>query len=197
MKMVDTGEQKMVNALMYFAQNVKYPYKTKMFKLLYYLDFLHFKQVGIPVTNQRYETFVRGPVPKKLFVEIEEGLLSDYFNERVFIQKKLIWGLGKEGYKFVSLGEPDMDVFSEREIKVLENIAKYFKFDKAKDMIKQSHLEDEPWYKVREEKGLNKEIDYMLALDMFSYPLDTDYTIPKGLAKERLDDYEEMRRLFS
>lgn len=39
-------------------------------KLLYFLDFTHFKQTGKSVTGLDYFAWARGPVPKKLFDEL-------------------------------------------------------------------------------------------------------------------------------
>ena len=43
--------EKLINAIIYFAQNTKYCGKIKLFKLLYFLDFWHFKQTGKSVTG--------------------------------------------------------------------------------------------------------------------------------------------------
>jgi hypothetical protein len=44
MLMNNTYREKILNAVLYFAKNVKYPSKVKIFKLLYFLDFIHYKE---------------------------------------------------------------------------------------------------------------------------------------------------------
>ena len=44
--------QRLVHALAYFAAKVKNPFKVKMFKLLFLFDFMHFKETGLPATDQ-------------------------------------------------------------------------------------------------------------------------------------------------
>jgi hypothetical protein len=45
---------KLINAIVYFAQNTQHLGKTKLFKLLYLLDFEHFRQTGRSVTGLDY-----------------------------------------------------------------------------------------------------------------------------------------------
>lgn len=58
-----------------FAQSVPALYKTKLFKLLWYADFLHFKRHGHSISGLCYVHFAWGPVPQnynRLLSEIEE-----------------------------------------------------------------------------------------------------------------------------
>jgi len=40
--------KKLLNAVLFFAKNTKYVNLGKLSKLLYFLDFTHFKQTGYP-----------------------------------------------------------------------------------------------------------------------------------------------------
>jgi hypothetical protein len=42
---------KLINAIIFFAKNTRFLGKTKLCKLLYFLDFEHFKETGRPVTG--------------------------------------------------------------------------------------------------------------------------------------------------
>ena len=59
--------EKLINAIIYFAKNTTYCGKTKLLKLLYFLDFYQFKQTGKSVTGLDYFAWKMGPVPKELF----------------------------------------------------------------------------------------------------------------------------------
>lgn len=55
--------QKLVEAVLYFATNVKKLGKVKLFKLLYFLDFEHFRDTGRSVTgmdSSRIRSFQTG-----------------------------------------------------------------------------------------------------------------------------------------
>jgi len=59
-----------------FAQNVPVLYKTKLFKLLWYADFLHFKRHGHSISGLSYVHLAWGPVPQnynRLLSELEES----------------------------------------------------------------------------------------------------------------------------
>ena len=38
--------EKLINAIIYFAEKTRYCGKTKLLKLMYFFDFTHFKQTG-------------------------------------------------------------------------------------------------------------------------------------------------------
>ena len=40
--LIEHNREKLINSIIYFISNTKYCGKTKLFKLLYYLDFMHF-----------------------------------------------------------------------------------------------------------------------------------------------------------
>ncbi len=63
--------EKLINAVLYFATKTKFCGKTKLFKLLYFLDFEHYKKTGRSVTGLRYCAWGKGPVPVSLYEEME------------------------------------------------------------------------------------------------------------------------------
>src|SRR5947209_11343888 len=63
--------EKLLNALAYFIENTSWYGKTKLYKLLYFLDFEHFKETGRSVTGLDYFAWEMGPVPAALQNEIE------------------------------------------------------------------------------------------------------------------------------
>lgn len=184
MKLDNMLERKLINAILYFSKNVRYPYKLKMFKLLYILDFKHFKAVGRPVTNLEYFAWDFGPVPKKLFEDIDKNTLSEEFTKNIKIIKRDFGG-----FEFKGLKNYDLAVFSPREKKILEEIAYIFRDADAEQMSEISHLKNAPWDKTRKEKGRYEKIDYYLALDK-------EAKIDLKTAKERMKEREEMLTLF-
>src|SRR4030042_4938630 len=66
------NREKLLNALVYFSKNTRSCGKTKLFKLLYFLDFIHFRETGKSVTGLNYYAWEKGPVPQDLFFELEQ-----------------------------------------------------------------------------------------------------------------------------
>lgn len=188
MKLQDLSKEKRINAILYFCKHTKFLTETKLYKLLYFLDFLHFKEVGRPVTDLEYFAWNFGPVPSKLFFEIKEKKAPKEILKCIIEEKNKLTG-NKIGLSFKSFQSPDLDVFSEREIEILKKVADIFRDAKAKDMTEITHLENEPWQKTIESKGERAKIDFLLSLDKGK-------KIDDELAKERLKLSGEMKQLF-
>lgn len=180
--------EKLLNAILFFAKKVKYPSRVKMFKLLFFLDFMHFKQTGRPVTNQNYYAWKYGPVPKDLWEELTSGELPQDFKQYISIEPFKMEP-DKEGFNFKAKRNPDMAVFTQRERDIMENLAFIFRDAKPSQLSEISHLENEPWDRTRKEKGEWALIDYLLALDRQAL-------ISKEDAKEILKEREDMFKNF-
>lgn len=160
-------EKKILNAIKYFKKNTLNFGLTKMFKLLYFLDFMYLKKHGLEVTTLEYLTYEFGPVPDKLYKQITNNTLPDYLkNEIKFIKD---WGneeFSNPQYKItISNPTPDLSCFTPYERKMLEEIAFIFKEADAETMTEASHLKNQPWYKTKTTKGMFQPIDFELALD--------------------------------
>ena len=175
--------EKLINSIIYFANNTKYCGKTKLLKLLYFLDFDHFKQTGKSVTGLDYYAWKMGPVPRELFEELSNRMKPD--------MKSAINALPVEGFQKIQPKKTfDTRYFSNKELRLLENIAFIFRGAKAEDMIESTHLKNEPWDKTLHEKGEFKKIDYMLAIES------DIVSLPYKEAKERLEERLEMEKIF-
>ena len=175
--------EKLINAMIYFAKNTQYCGKTKILKLLYFLDFMHFKETGKPVTGLEYYAWPKGPVPKETYEELS-GKLKPDMAEAISIYP--INGF----HKIIPKKKFDPHFFTKREFSILERCALFFKNAKADDMVEIAHLKNEPWDKTKKEKGLRARIDYMLAVD------ECDNSISVEEAAERLKEREEVYKLF-
>ena len=61
--------EKLIQAIVYLSDNTRHCGKIKLFKLLYLLDFEHFRQTGHSVTGMEYRAWKMGPVPIELVQE--------------------------------------------------------------------------------------------------------------------------------
>lgn len=64
MNIKNSYREKLLHAILFFSSRVKTPSKVKIFKLLYFLDFEHFKETGRSVTNLDYYAMTLGQFPK-------------------------------------------------------------------------------------------------------------------------------------
>lgn len=161
--LIDHTREKLINAMVYFAKNTKYCGRTKLFKLLYLLDFEHFRSTGRSVTGLEYYAWENGPVPKALFLEMKspkEDLAEKISVESIETQHDNPIHLTSANTDF------DPKHFSERELRILENLSKQFKNHRANQIAEETHLENEPWHRVfHKENGQDKRIPYEYVLD--------------------------------
>jgi uncharacterized phage-associated protein len=174
--------EKIINAISYFATNTRNCGKTKLMKLLFFLDFCHFKQTGKSVTGLEYYAWRRGPVPKDLFRELDD-MKPDL--------KAAINVVPTESFhKIIPKKKFSATHFTDREIRLLENLSFIFKDAKAQDMVEVSHLRNTPWDKTLKEKGQNQKIDYLLAVDSM------EDSLPYDEAKERMEEISEVHEVL-
>jgi len=136
------NKEKYLNAILYFIENCnnKYLGTTKLNKLLYYLDFISFRDREKTVTGDVYIHQSFGPVP----AEIESKILPKMKEDGLIEIKNIPY---KEKYtnEFVLKQKPKMSSFDAYEKKLLKNLCLEFKNTKTEDIVAQTHLEA-PWY---------------------------------------------------
>lgn len=153
--------EKLIEAVKFFAQNTRKLGKVKLFKLLYFLDFAHFRDTGRPVTGLDYFAWKMGPVPKTLFEELGEPG-DDWGGNCAFRLLKTAKG---EMLTVNSLSEFRPDNFSKRELRLLRELSDQFFNSDAEQMVEETHLENLPWHQVFEvEKRKQALIPYPMSL---------------------------------
>ncbi len=123
--------------VVFFAHKVP-SYKTKMNKLLFYADFLCFRELGVSMSGARYKAIPYGPVLDK-FQTLFENLAETDVIDLVYTpmdngdrKEKLI---GREDRPF------NPNLFTETEIGFLEQIAARFIDTSPNDIVGISHKE--------------------------------------------------------
>lgn len=150
--------EKITEMVVYFSDKLS-PFKTKMNKLLFYADFLMFKQSCFSISGMRYKAIEMGPVPIN-FQSIFEYLANK--DEIDIFTTEFPQGYIGEQFKAKN-GRPfRVELFSENELNVLEKVATVFKPTSTNEMIEISHLE-EAWKKNEKNKSV---ISYEYAFDL-------------------------------
>lgn len=183
--LVEHYREKLINAILYFLRNTKSCGKTKLLKLLYFLDFMHFRETGKSVTGLEYYAWDFGPVPIELYSEL--GNPAPDLNDAIFLPPEI------GGREFVDLRAKkpiNPKFFTKRELRILEEVAYIFKTAKAEEIVEASHLPTHPWDRTVRTKGYGGKIDYMLALD------NTNKSLPSEEVEERIKDRENIKRAF-
>jgi uncharacterized phage-associated protein len=175
--------EKLINAIIYFVRNTKNCGKTKLMKLLYFLDFIHFKQTGKSVTGMDYYAWDFGPVPAQVWEELKGGMGAD-MKEAIIVSQKGDFHHVQPKKKFCD------QFFTNRELKILEQVSFIFRDATTNEMVELTHLENTPWDKTLKEQGEFAKIDYFLSIDSKDDSLDIEQAV------YRYNEREEMYKIF-
>lgn len=157
------NKSKYKNSILYFIKhcNNRHLGKTKLNKLLYYLDFISYRDRGKPVSGDVYIHEEYGPMPSKT-----DEILSELKKEKkVKIDFDETYKTSGR-YGFSNLKNPKINVFDEYEKKLLKKICKYFFVWSTDKIINQTHLEA-PWFHSKPydvvDYKYSKDIDFFLS----------------------------------
>jgi transcriptional regulator with XRE-family HTH domain len=150
--------EKLTEMIIYFSEKLM-PFKTKMNKLLFYADFLMFKESGFSISGIRYKAINLGAVPNNFqsifdFLVREDKIEIDYISfsqDNIGEQFKV-----KQNIFFTE------NLFSEAELQILDKVYNYFKSVNTSKIIERNHLE-KAW--IENEKSKNT-INYKYAFDL-------------------------------
>ncbi len=136
------NKDKYKTVILYFANKIRNETlgKTKLMKLLYYLDFDFFELHGKSVTNDSYVRMPLGPVP-----ENAEAILNEMIKEgSVKVQKcKMPQGLNDKEL-IIPCKAKTLEHLTKEEIEMIEEIADKWEKFSGRDMKNASHGEA-PW----------------------------------------------------
>jgi uncharacterized phage-associated protein len=163
---VSRDREKLLNAIIYFLRETSHCHTLKLFKLLNFADFEHFRQTGRTITGLDYRALLMGPVPTKLYDEIKRGGDKDLRTAVKLVEVKddITDALLRRDLNAKTAF--DKKWFTPRELKVLARIAEFFRDLPAVDMSKFSHENKKPWASVyRDGKGNGQLIPPELIFD--------------------------------
>jgi putative zinc finger/helix-turn-helix YgiT family protein len=127
---------KLIAALLYFCRNGVS--RTKINKLLFYADSLHFKEFGVSITGATYAHLPFGPC-----LNDYEHILAILVQDRKLLRTREIpcKGVDEMVELLESTEKPDLSVFSPTEILVLASVAHQLENCSALMLSEKSHSE--------------------------------------------------------
>lgn len=152
---------KLVAAVLYFCRNGIS--RTKLNKLLFYADFLHFKEFGVSITGARYAHLPFGPC-----LDEYQHILAMLIEGRKALGVEEIKSSGREGEMIELLKSqvaPDLGVFSPSEMQVIGAVAHQLEDLSAEKLSRKSHDEN-AWKKTTDGQLISFEYAADLGLEM-------------------------------
>lgn len=150
--------------ILYFGTytDPKFLGKVKLMKLFYFLDFLHVKRFGAPVTYDSYINLEYGPIPsmiKNLIDTADDDIDNSLIADTITVEKID----GSDIHRIIptrKFTENDKKYFSDNELEILKKVCLRFGNKNTKEIVDASHNEA-PWKKTK----FMDTIPYTLAVD--------------------------------
>ena len=159
--LISRNRDKLVNVVLFFASETRYCGKIKLIKLLYLLDFEHYRQTGRSVTGLEYRAWKMGPVPLDFYQEWDD--LSPDLAEAIEIVPTPAYDYVREEVR--PKRAFDDQHFTKRELRIMSNLASRFRDDFSKPMVNVTHEEEGPWACIWDEgRGKDQRIPYDMAV---------------------------------
>lgn len=152
------SKQKFANAVLFLLRACasEQPSLTSLLKMLFYVDFEHYRMHLRPVTGVRYVALERGPVVdgyKEKFSRLEHDGV---------VRQRLASVQGRRQKKQVyhACREPDLSVFVDTEIRVMKAVAQRCGASTGTELSDRTHLEG-PWQFVWDSRSPGRPIPYV------------------------------------
>lgn len=155
--LINHDRERLLQAAVFFAHNTDKLGRVKLFKLLYFLDFMSFRETGHLVTGLSYQAWDHGPVPSELFGELKYEPKADLTAMLKEVEIQL--DQDRVFKKLVATVPFDDLYFSPFEVELMTALAAKFKTWTAEEMEAVTHSPVDPWYRVYvTENGKNRVI---------------------------------------
>lgn len=124
--------QRLKNVLLFILEHCEDVWATKMNKLLFYIDFLSFRERGMAISGLSYRAIDFGPVPERW--------------ERVYSQfdeiRQEVYAVGEhEGNVLTSSAKADESLFSEKELQIMAFVCDKLGKCTSRQVSEMSHQE--------------------------------------------------------
>lgn len=142
------------NLMLFFIHKAGSVFNTKMNKLLFYTDFLAYRKNGMGISGLAYRAIQYGPVPVRWdrVYSLIEGIE----------QELVVFESGVFGQQLVSEELPDLTLFTNEELAVMNQVWDHFKGYTASQISEISH-EENAWQRYVNSATL---LDYKEAFDL-------------------------------
>lgn len=152
---------KIGNLLIFLANNTEDLSLTKALKLLYIIDEMSMREIGVPVTWLEYKVWEKGPVATEIYEEIRNGITCGPHTQLVGKYINIQTSLNPVDpsltpVKHISAArEFDDSEFTDYEIELLTKVINLFGKKSASQLINYLHEKNSLWEIEKEKNGLD------------------------------------------
>lgn len=145
-RLTNSDKDKLGNTVVYIASHTNNLSKTKLLKLLYFMEEYSVRRFHTPFLGLPFEVWQAGPVVKDVFIDLSETpVILDGF------VTKLVKG---DATYIQAAKEFCDDEFSDNDLLVMQEVLKKYGDKSAKELVGLTHQKGTLWYKVANQKHL-------------------------------------------
>ena len=139
-------KEKLGNAIVYIANKVTDLSKTKLLKLLFFMEEYSVCRFHTPFLGLQYEVWQAGPVIKDVFIDLSETpVLLEGFVEKI----------SKDGNTYIQSATVfSDDEFSDNDLLVMDEILAKYGNKTATELVKITHKKGSLWYNTAKRNDL-------------------------------------------
>jgi uncharacterized phage-associated protein len=138
--------EKIGNAIVLFAERIPDLSKTKLLKLLYFLEEQYIKKYNIPLLGIDFEVWQAGPVAREIFIDLSQDpvLFKDFIETE-----------NRRDAVYIKPKKPFCDdEFSDNELEMMNFILDHLGSLPAHKLVRLTHRKSSLWYKQAGLTGL-------------------------------------------
>jgi len=166
------NNEKIKNLILYFSSSNKIAElgKTKLYKLIFFVDSHAYKLYGNTITGDKYLKFPMGPVPLSV-----SGIIHDMeLNSELKVSEAL-----KGNYfitQYTPMVEPNINIFSKDEVAIINDVIEKYGNKSRKELINLSHTM-ESWISADDYSELDFSKDATPSAEIFVKEYNKDIEI--------------------
>lgn len=145
-KLTKLDKEKLGNVVVYIASHTSNLSKTKLLKLLYFMEEFSVCRFHTPFLGLPFEVWQAGPVVKDVFIDLSETpvLLDGYVTKQI---------KGEATY-ILPIREFCDDEFSDNDLIVMQEVLKKYSNKTAKELVELTHKKGTLWYNIAYKENL-------------------------------------------
>lgn len=145
-KLTKSDKEKLGNAVVYIASHTSNLSKTKLLKLLYFMEEYSVRRFHTPFLGLPYEVWQAGPVVKDVFIDLSETpvLLDGYVTKQT---------KGEATY-ILPIKDFCDDEFSDNDLVVMQEVMKKYGDKTATELVALTHRKGTLWYNTAYRENL-------------------------------------------
>ena len=131
---------KFAEMVLFFFAKLQHLYAVKLWKLMFYADFYHYRLTGRSISGYRYQAIQHGPVPERYEMHIGMMIAHNQLQRQNHPSQQRTNGMGSV-IQYFPVRPPQMQVFTDSEVWALQHVFQHLGYKTRVEIEALSHAE--------------------------------------------------------